>query len=363
MQLRRLALPGLLVTLSALLGVAGPVAPCDPASGDFCGLPRAEDLVQVPGTDWLVVSSDTHDAPLQFIDARSRRRVAVTLPFTLRDGARRGDADCPGPPTRWRAGGNDLKRVDGRLELAVLNRVEPGAAVRDGDERVELFEVRVGRDGPAARWTGCVPIPARWSLNDVALAPDGALYGSHQFDRPRSPEEAAATRQKWLSGVATGLAVEWRPGAQWRAVPGTEVSFANGIAVSQDGRTLAVAGTYSAALLLVDRSNGTVRRVPLPHTPDNVTALAGGRFLSAGHTGVPVTGVDPCRDPKAVPCGFPFAIAEVGREPTARVVYEHDGSRIPGASVAVPLDGRLYLGSFFGDRISVVDLPPGRLAR
>ena len=127
--------------------------------------------------------------------------------------------------------------------------------------------------------------------------------------------------------------------------------------MSSDGRSLAVAGTYSSALLLVDRRSGTVRRVPLPHTPDNVTALPDGHFLSAGHTGVPVTGVDPCRDPKAVPCGFPFAIAEVDREAQVRVRFSHDGSRIPGASVAVPHDGQLYLGSFFGDRVTVVPLP------
>ena len=363
MARRPVAVLALLLSLAGLLGIAGPVAPCDAKSGDFCGLPRAEDLVFVPGTDWFAVSSDTPDAPLQFIDARRGQRRPVTLPFSVAPprGAGRsapiGAADCPGPPTHWRAGGNDLKRVGGRLRLAVLNRVEPGAPVHDGDERVELFEVTAGRDGPAARWAGCVPIDARWALNDIALAPDGALYGSHQFDRPASPTAAAATRQKWLAGEPTGFAVAWTSAAGWQRVPDTDVSFANGVAVSSDGRSLAVAGTYSSALLLVDRRSGTVRRVPLPHTPDNVTALPDGHFLSAGHTGVPVTGVDPCRDPKAVPCGFPFAIAEVDREAQVRVRFSHDGSRIPGASVAVPHDGQLYLGSFFGDRVTVVPLP------
>lgn len=364
MASRPVAVFALLVSLAGLLGVAGPVAPCDAQSGDFCGLPRAEDLVFVPGTDWFAVSSDTPGAPLQFIDARSGRRRPVALPFEVappaatRRGAAAGAPNCPGPPTHWRAGGNDLKRVAGRLRLAVLNRVEPGSPVHDGDERVELFEVTPGRDGPAARWVGCVPIDARWALNDIALAPDGALYGSHQFDRPASPEAAAATRQKWLAGEPTGYAVAWSPAAGWQRVAGTDVSFANGIAVSSDGRRLAVAGTYSSALLLVERRSGAVRRVPLPHTPDNVTALPQGRFLSAGHTGVPVTGVDPCRDPKAVPCGFPFAIAEVDPDAQVHLRFSHDGSRIPGASVAAPHDGRLYLGSFFGDRITVVPLPP-----
>jgi hypothetical protein len=91
-------------------------------------------------------------------------------------------------------------------------------------------------------------------------------------------------------------------------VPGTEVSFANGVAVSLDDRVFALAGTYSSSVLLVDR-----------------------------HTGVPVTGVDPCRDPKAVPCGFPFAIVQIHRQARVSVLFQHDGSRIPGALLAAAL--------------------------
>ncbi|MCU0761152.1 MAG: hypothetical protein MUF07_18390 [Steroidobacteraceae bacterium] len=367
MASRRFGVLGVLVAAGGLLGVAGPVAPCDPAGTDFCALPRAEDVVFLPGGSWFAVSSAAPDAPLQFIDAATRRRRPLVLPFRLGDAPRArtapgrragswgGAADCPGPPAQWRAGGNDVKRHGRVLRLVVLNRAETGATVRDGDERIELFDLSPDAAGPQARWVGCVPVPARWSLNDVALAPDGTLYASHQFDRPRSPGEAAATRQRWLSGSATGQVVEWTHRGGWRAVPGTALSFNNGVAVSPDGRTLAAAGTYSSAVLLLERRSGRVRRVALPHTPDNVTALEDGRFLSTGHTGVPVTGVDACRDPGAVPCGFPFAVAEVGGDGSVRVVFEHDGARIPGASVAAPHGGRLYLGSFFGDRVTVVE--------
>jgi hypothetical protein len=378
---KRFTLALMLAIAPCLLGVAGRVTGCDPGAGDFCDLPRAEDLVFLPGSDWFAVSSTAPDAPLQFIDARTRRRRPLALPFSVVDpsgdriarsrGAQSsgradawsGAADCPGPPAQWRAGGNDVKRHARRLRLVVLNRAEAGAPVRDGDERIELFDVTLGTGGPRARWVGCVPVPARWSLNDVALAPDGTLYGSHQFDRPGSPKQTAATRARWLSGAPTGQVVEWTHEQGWRPLAGTELSFNNGVAVSPDGRTLAAAGTYSSALLLVERRSGRVRRVALPHTPDNVTALDGGRFLSAGHTGVPVTGVDPCRDARALPCGFPFAIAEVDADARVRVVFEHDGSRIPGASVAATHRGRLYLGSFFGDRVSVVPLAAAGSAR
>jgi hypothetical protein len=368
----------ILASLAGLLGAAGRVPPCDSAGADFCGLERAEDVAFLPGTDWFAVSNASPGSPLALIDARSRRRItvgAVLAPSPATPGetvARAapgtdGAAECPGPPRQFHAGGNDVRRVRrDEYRLVVLNKpaaATPAAQAPEPD-RIELWSIVFQAGEPRARWLGCVLVPAAFSLNDVALAADGTLYGSHQFDRPGSPADAALTRQQWLYGRDTGYAVQWRRGDGWSKVAGTDLSFANGIAVSRDDRVLAVAGTYSNALLLLDRRSGITRRVPLPHTPDNVTALVDGSFLSVGHTGVPVTGVDPCRPAAAVPCGFPFSVVHVtaaldGDASRTRVLLEHDGSRIPGASVVAPHGGRLYLGSFFGDRVTVIDAPVG----
>jgi len=369
------------LSLGGLLGVAGPVAPCNADGADFCNLERAEDVAFLPGTGWFAVSNASSTAPLVLIEARSRRRVTIAAPFApsapsttgatdaarpAGDGARAavGAPDCPGPPAQFRAGGNDVRRIGGGYRLVVLNKPEPGPTPHAAPDRIEFLSIEFRGGAPRARWLGCLVVPAAWSLNDIALAADGTVYGSHQFDRPASAAAAAATRRKWLEGTPTGHAVQWRPSDGWTRVPDTDVSFANGIAVSRDDRLLAVAGTYSKALVLRDRRSGTTRRITLPHTPDNVTALADGGFLSAGHTGVPVTGVDPCRPAAAVPCGFPFSVVQVtagldGDASRTRVLFEHDGSRIPGASVAAPHDDRLYLGSFFGDRVAVIVAPVG----
>jgi hypothetical protein len=353
----------LLASIGGLLGAAGRVAPCDPAGRDLCGLERAEDVAFVPGSDWFVVSTSSTEAPLVFIDAGARRRVVAPVPAAAATPtpatAQAAAPGCPGPHANFGAGGNDIRRVRGQLRLAVINRAA-AAAAPDAIGRVELFEVSIRDGAPRMRWLDCLPVPPPYTLNDVALAGDGTVYASHSFERPRAPTETTAMRENWLAGTPTGYAIEWPAGAAgWRRVPGTEVAFTNGIAVSRDDRVLAVAGTYSSAVLLVDRRSGAVRRVPIRPTPDNLTPLADGGFLAVGHTGVPVTGVDPCRDAAAVPCGFPFAVVRIDPGGQARVVYEHDGSRMPGASVAVPHGRLLYLGSFFGDRVSVVDRPAG----
>ncbi len=351
----------LLLSVFGLAGVAGRVPPCDAGNGDICDFERAEDLAFLPGSDWFAVSNAAPRTPLVFVHAPSRRRIAVAVPLASTGAAVAGAPDCEGPPSQFRAGGNDIRRVGRESGLIVLNRSTSASAQPD---RIEFFAVRIRGGPPQARWIGCIEVPPAFSLNDVALAADGSVYGSHQFDRPATPAAAAATRQQWLDGRPTGYAVRWHRDSGWSRVPDTDLSFANGIAVSRDDRLLAVAGTYSQALVLVERRSGIARRVTLPHTPDNLTALADGSFLSVGHTGVPVTGVDPCRPADALPCGFPFSVVhiipEAGDEPPrVRVILEHDGSRIPGASVAAPHGDKLYLGSFFGDRVSVLAAPAG----
>jgi hypothetical protein len=104
-----------------------------------------------------------------------------------------GAADCTGPPAQLRAVGNDIRRVGGLLRMAVINCAAPGAAQPADVSRVELFSLALHNGVPEARWLGCFPVPPPYVLNDVAIATDGAIYASHQFDRPASPAEAAAT--------------------------------------------------------------------------------------------------------------------------------------------------------------------------
>lgn len=345
MRSARLLLPrillGVLVAHEAAYA-AGPVPPCDTAGNDLCSIDRPEDLATVEGSRWLVVSNASAAEPLLLIDLRGGKRVPATLEPDLRQ--RAGDPECTTPPTRLVAAGNDLKRVNRSLRLAVLNRSATG-------ERIELLSLRE-RDG-RTHWLGCVEVPTQYAINDVALGPDGAIYASHMFERPASAAGATALRREFLERKPTGFAIAWRADTGWNELPGTELSFANGIAVSRDGQWLAVSGTYSQALVMMPVEGGSARRVELPLQPDNLSPVGPASFLVAGHTGVPVTGVDACRAPNPVPCGFPFTVAIVAADGAAEVVYTHDGTAIPGASVAVQHGQRLYLGSAFGDRITI----------
>jgi non-heme chloroperoxidase len=334
----------------ALAGTAGPVAACRAGEDAICGLPRAEDLARIPGTRWVMASTALTTAPLTLLDPG--RREARPLAWRAKRDSTVGDPSCPGPPESLEARGNDVRRVGRDVRAAVLNvNAERGT-------RVELFSIDVAHDVPAATWLGCVPVPRELAPNDVALGDDGAFYVSHMFDRPAPGASMAALRERFLAREDTGRAFAWSRRAGWRPVPGTDVSFTNGVAVATDGRTLAVAGTYSQAVVLAPLDGRAPRRVSVPLQPDNLTPEPDGGFLVVGHTGVPVSGVDPCRDPKATPCGFPFAVARIGPDGSVQRLYEHGGAAIPGASVVVRDGTRLLLGSAFGDRVSIVGPVP-----
>jgi hypothetical protein len=349
--LNRLAIAagaGLGALLAAATGAAwasaGIVAPCDPVR-DICGLDRPEDLSQIGGTQLLLASTAAPGGPLVIVDPRTR--TVRTLRLEPAGDRRLGAADCAGPPARWRVGGHDLRRIGATLRGAVVNRPDAGTV------RIELFELS---DPQAAtgRWRGCVIVPDSINPNDVALGVDGALYVSHMFSSDDARDRAAQLRERFLSGLATGAAFSWAAASGWRPVPGTEVSFANGVAVSETGDVLAVAGTYSRLVVLVHLRSGRTQRVPLPLQPDNLTREHDGGFLVAGHTGEPVRGIDPCRDPRAWPCGFPSAVASIDPRRRVSTLYAHDGSRVPGPSVALRIGATLYLGSAFGDRVTVI---------
>jgi sugar lactone lactonase YvrE len=341
----------LLPLLLGLAGAAGPVPPCEDGGASICGLDRPEDVTRVPGTALAVVSTASADEPLLLVDLDTGRRERLVA-SGMRGATRRsaGADDCAGPPTTLHAAGHDARRVGRTLRIAVLNRETGSRATR-----VELYTLRHG--AAPAEWSGCVPVPAQLALNDVALGRSGELYASHMFD-PATPRDEL--RQRFLDRVPTGAAWKWTHAEGWRAVPGSDVSFANGIALLRDGRTLAVAATYGQEVAFVDLATGAVRRVAVPLQPDNLSLDDDGAVLATGHTGTPVSGVDPCRDPASKPCGFPFAVARVTRAGAVQVLFEHDGRRWPGASVAVRRGARLYLGSAFGDRIAAVDVVAGR---
>ena len=239
---------------------------------------NAEDLMTLPGTDWVITSGMIGPgAPLGRLYAvhRHDRSCSEVLPYRLDfalDEARFGGQDTP-DAARFEPHGIDIRlRADGVAELFLVNHGER--------ESVEVFEVLLDDARPSLRWIGGVTMPGTTLGNDVAALAGGGFVVSTtgDIDGKETAWEAG------LAGDDTGGVLEWSPGAGWHELPGTQINVANGVAASPDGEWVYVAGWNGRAVKKVRRGPASpeVQVAAMPIMVDNLTWTDDGALLAAG---------------------------------------------------------------------------------
>jgi hypothetical protein len=325
---------------------AQPAPPCSPTDPQFvCGAASAEDLVVLPGGEWVVASSYIGTGGINLIRASDKR---VTLAYPTANAVERLDAKtydtCPGPPdagfkAKFQTHGLFLK--EGRNRVHTLYVVAHGAR-----ESVEVFQVDATKDTPTFTWVGCAVAPGSIGLNSVHALEGGGFVATDFLARGID----AAGRGRMMAGEANGDLWEWHTGTGWRAVPGTRASGANGLAISPDAKVFYVAAWGSQSFFRVDRGQTPPKRdeVPLKFRVDNIRWASDGTILAAGQAGVggsdtPATVVVKV-DPKTL------AVREVLRRP--------NDAAFANGTVAVEVGRSWWIGTFRGDRILVAPTKP-----
>ena len=311
-----------------------------------CGPSAVEDMVNVPGSVWLLGSGlAERDAPgkLHRIDTK-KRNWAVAWPAA--DASSSHDAKrfptCATPPdaTKFGAHGLALRHLGaGHDELLVVNH---------GREAIEFFDVRSQGGAPRLSWKGCVAMPSDVYLNSVAPLADGGFVATQFYDPGKGNMGTI------LTGAITGDVLEWHPGGSVTHVAGTSLSGANGIETNDAGRVLYVAAWGSRELLRFDRTGKTlaVKRVPLDFAPDNLRWSADHRTLLITGQKFAVGGNGPLKMEG-------WRVLRV-KPDTLETSLVHDAGAdvtLQGVSVGVEVDGRLWVGPFRGDRVGSLPLP------
>ena len=225
--------------------------------------------------------------------------------------------------------------------------------ITNGDA-VESFRITLVGHTPHLARTACVIAPSPYFLNDIAPLPNGGFAATHMFD-PAIPREKRETA--FLAGLPTGYLVRWSQVAGWTRIPGSEGSFLNGLDASRDGRWLAFAETYGRRINRI-RPDGSRRSgLQLAMQPDNVTGLDDGTFVVVGGTGTPLVSTRLCPKLRRPGCGFPAMAALVDfNHARVKTIVVGNGVSTPGFSVGVLKHGHLYLGTSFGDRITILKI-------
>jgi hypothetical protein len=322
---------------------------CPPVDGvEFvCGPENAEDLVLVPGTDWIIASGLAPGAGFYLIDAASGEFSPLAAGVAA-DPLLYPDCDAPPPVTDFESHGLHLRsRSGGRASLSVV-----GHGAR---EAIEIYEVDTAAARPALNWQGCVLLPDGLAANSVASLADGSLVATVLLLPGRSFADSVAKRP-------TGAVLAWSPGAAgFTQLSGSELPGNNGIEVAADGSEIYVVSSGFQTIVAFSNTD-PVRflraTAQLPITPDNLHFGPDGRLLTAGmKNDVPECGGPPgpehdlarlasCpRGTIAIAIDPATMLTEVLTETPALEAFSN-------ATMALPVGERYWFGSFRGDRIA-----------
>jgi len=327
----------LFTVLAAALGSSPALAQapaCAPA-GDVqfvCGQQAPEDLVVVPGGEWVVASAYAGSGAIAVIRTRDRMSFAAYPAASAREQLdREAYGACPGPPdpSAFRTHGLYLQAGSGTTHRLYV-------VAHGGRESVEIFELDAGADVPRVTWIGCAVAPEPIGLNSVRALGDGGFIATNFLPR-------GETFQALQAGARNGELWEWHTGSGWARVPGSETSGANGLEISDDGRWLYVAawGSQSFYRLSYGRTPVERREIPLGFRVDNVRWARDGSILATGQGGAQgaQASIVVTIDPESL------EVEEVVRRP--------DDQAFGAGTVAVEVGDAYWVGSFRGDRIAV----------
>jgi hypothetical protein len=297
-----------------------------------------EDLVVVPGGQWVVAGAYSGSGGIYLVRTADK---TVTVAYPSATAADRFDsktyAGCPGPSD---AAAKAKYQTHGLSLSPASNGVHRLYVVLHGPrESVEVFELDARKGTPALTWIGCAVAPDPIGLNSVRWLPDGGFIATNFLPR--------GSNMKGLqSGERNGELWEWHTASGWQKVPGSEASGANGLELSDDGRTLYVAAWGSQSFFRLSRGQGTPAReeVPLGFRVDNIRWAADGSILAAGQDITPgkAASVIVKIDPKTL---------------TRREIVRHPNSpAFSNGTVAVEVGKQLWVGTFRGDRIAILSL-------
>lgn len=316
---------------------------CPPVGGlnFLCGPAAVEDLVRVPGTHWIIGSGmveRSNPGRLHLIDA-DKKTWEIFYPGASPQNEldAKSYSSCPGAPDATTFGAHGIAIHDDGDRTATL------LAVNHGREAVEVFRLDAGGAKPTIRWIGCAPMDKSVYLNSVAFLPGGGFVATKFYD-PSSPEGFGAI----LAHKPTGGVLEWHRGSGAKPIAGTDLSGANGIEVSRDGKSLYVAAWGTQELVRFSHIDGAVQKtvVKVNFWPDNLRWAPDGKIL--------VTGQNTAPGKTSGFAGFKgWTVANLDPETmkVTEILKDSGESPLQNASVAIDVDGTLWIGPFSGNRI------------
>ena len=323
--------PGPAMSCEAVVGVAGPEDMEANASGN---------LVYVSSFDRQLQSKNRH------LDGRDVR--GVIMGFDMTD---------PLLSSNWhdRTGGLPLQFEPLGISLYEKGDYHRLFVVNGHDNSVLLYDIAENGDLLLKeRFTE----PRLTSPNDIIAIGPREFYVSNDLAVGRN---SLLGQVQFLLGWGGGE-IYYFDGNSWgRAANG--LKFANGLAITNEGKRLIVAETAGKAISLYDRNpdNGIltfVRRVPLETFPDNFSWHADGSLIIGAH---PKPFTLSAHIARPLSQKAPSQIMALRFDDSGEIVgdpvllYQNDGSELSAATVAVRTNNHTIIGALMDNKFLLCD--------
>ena len=215
----------------------------DDAISVICGVSNPEDIVVTPDNKYLLISEfggirpydSTKSGGFALLRLSDNKIITPKISFGKNIW---GEDSCKQNEIFGPHGIDLVQREDGSYQLGVINHY-PG-------ETIEMFELvqKSEQDTWSFVWRGCVDVPEKYYLNDVALKKDGTFYVSHMYSRD-------ITMTKWLITALfkkdSGVILEWNKDS-FIEIPNSEGSGPNGITLNELTNNLFISTTKEIEL-------------------------------------------------------------------------------------------------------------------
>lgn len=329
--------------------VAATTSECESKPGiEFlCGVTNPEDIIQLGDSKWLLASGmngdltgTTDNGRIHLINHETRA-VEILFPGTnpVLEHDTNTFGSCPGPIDVDHFSSHGLALQSQGDDAYRLYMTSHGAR-----EAIEAFEVTMG-DKPSIKWIGCVTLPSSSFTNSVAILNDGGFVATKFWDNDAGQFNDVA------AGKITGHVFEWHPGGEVKIIENTEMSGANGIAVSADNRWVYVAVFGTRQFARFDRTASPVTKevIDIGIAPDNLRWTTKGTLTTVGG--------DPS-DCSGEGCEATWSAYEINPETMqAQRLTGATNSDLNGSSTALLVGDEVWVGVYAGDRIGILPAP------
>ncbi len=320
----------------------------------ICGIPSAEDLIRVGNSDLVIAGGmgrpDWSYGGFRIIDVNTRAHYKPEPDYSSeRDELYK---ECPGAPDKDRFSVHGISlRSNGNNGYTVF------AVNHGGRESIEIFDMDVSKGDPVISWKGCVILPDNLAANSVTHLPDGRLAATANPQRTKALE--AEIGERALEGSLIGGVYEWGGDSGWSLVPNSQIVIANGILVSGDGEWFYLVGWAEGIVRKINRYKHETPpvEVKMDFLIDNLRYGPAGEILAAGHRTTPEQLLEECVLSEVPVCSVDSVVASLDPDSMifSEIVYLPATEEFGGGTSAIFVDNELWIGTFRGDRIAIVE--------